>query len=153
VRDLVLFGAVSVYETFMPIGYQDQLSPMITHIRDVWRDSFTKVEELVEPMMYVLREYVISMYKTLNDQSQRALNPLVDHFTSRFPRSRAFIGPSLMDRLLLMLWMLIVLRVVYRILVKVFTPRRKRIEPPHSRPQSEPSPGDQTVRKRIVLVK
>lgn len=160
-RDMLVFGITGLYETLVPVEYQYKATPYIHKVQTSVKEVSDRIAPVLHYTWVKIHHGVSRMYKEFNAQSKRALDPLVAGFSSRYPISGGLIGPSLLDRILLALWMLWVLRTIYRVLGRLFHRERSR-SPPKAVNRADPHPvspvptspsGALTARKRIVISK
>lgn len=168
-----MFGIVGIYETIVPVEYQYKLMPHIHATREWYHDMVGRVTPLMHSVSSHVHHSLAHMYKEFNNQSKRALDPLYEEFSARFPSSSHLIGPSFLDRLFLCFWMLWAMRMFFRVLGRLlfsFLRRKKHVTAkpvtravsravsrapgsPRNPDSPKNDPGSQTSRKRIVLSK
>ena len=145
-RDLFLF---TLDETGISAAYDDWgIRPVLSSPfagTNLFSSNNLGIEPIIELVQHLLLR--IDEYHLRVDNCVRMyVEPMLSSFRSRFPRSGSMIGSSVLDHLILVLWVMLVLQTIWRSLlapIRYLFPRKSLLR--HKRPFSAVKQSRQQV--------
>lgn len=112
------FGSFVIHQSFeaLPDTYRGFLGILRSHLLDLVIRCGPAWTNFVKPILDRLHYNIRYGYDELNRQSAQVIDPLVKDFERRYPSSAGRIGSSLVDRFLVCVWLLFLMRVFIIIL-------------------------------------
>jgi len=95
----------------LPEQYQNVVGTFMGRVSGLVVSTRSVFNSVLYPVVLAVHESVRRGYDELNRQSAQVIDPLVRDFEKRYPSSAGRIGSSLLDRFLLIVWLLFLVRV------------------------------------------
>ena len=95
----------------LPEDYQNQIGSLTSSVPSFLHRAHSITAQVLSPVVSGLLDIIRRCYEELNRQSAQVIDPLVRDFESRYPSSAGRIGTTLLDRFLVIMWLLLLVRI------------------------------------------
>lgn len=107
-RDIVLFTCERLHATFTS-RVSSRILPKLS-LLDV--NIFEQSAKVLSGLFTRIRAIASTVYDDVNAQTVKMLDPVVEEFRLQYPDSGQYIGESLLDRLLLVFWLIFAVKLL-----------------------------------------
>lgn len=108
------FGSFFIHKsvTVLPESYQQIFESIESSVSAFLARFEPMSTSIVKPVLDRIHDRIRFGYEELNRQSAQVIDPLVKEFENRYPSSTGRVGSSLVDRFLVCVWLLFLVRVL-----------------------------------------